>query len=117
MLVTDAMPPVGSSRGEFSLLGKKVTVSDGVCRDSDGTLAGTALDMASAVRNIIKDTACSLAEASIMASAAPAAFLGVSDERGSIEAGKRADLVIAGQDLKVCASLIDGNVVFSKGLS
>jgi N-acetylglucosamine-6-phosphate deacetylase len=117
MLVTDAMPPVGSSRGEFSLLGKKVTVSDGVCRDSDGTLAGTALDMASAVRNIMEDTACSLAEASIMASAAPAAFLGVSDERGSIEAGKRADLVIAGQDLKVCASLIDGNVVFSKGLS
>lgn len=116
MLVTDAMPPVGSSQNEFSLLGKKVTVSEGVCRDSDGTLAGTALDMASAVRNIIEDTGCSLAEASIMASAGPAAFLDLCDDRGTIEVGKRADLVFANEQLEMCATLIGGEVVFSKGL-
>ena len=113
MLVTDAMPPVGSGLNVFSMMGKEITVSDGVCRDPQGTLAGTALDMASAVRNIIRVTGCSLVEASSMASIAPAAFLGVRDEMGSIEAGQRADLVIVDKEIKVCTTLIGGNTVFS----
>jgi len=116
MLVTDAMPPVGSSQKEFSMMGKTITVADGVCKDANGTLAGTALDMASAVRNIIKDTGCSLREASSMASANPAAFLDVQSDRGSIEAGKFADLVITDENLEVRATLIGGKTVFSKGL-
>lgn len=113
MLVTDAMPPVGSGQNVFSMMGKDITVSDGVCRDPDGTLAGTALDMASAIRNIIKATGCSLVEASSMASIAPSAFLGLRDEMGSIEAGQRADLVIADKEIKVYATLIGGKTVFS----
>ena len=113
MLVTDAMPPVGSGQNVFSMMGKDITVSDGVCRDPDGTLAGTALDMASAIRNIINVTGCSLVEASSMASIAPSAFLGLRDEMGSIEAGQRADLVIADKEIKVYATLIGGKTVFS----
>ena len=113
MLVTDAMPPVGSGQNVFSMMGKVITVSDGVCRDPDGTLAGTALDMASAIRNIINVTGCSLVEASSMASIAPSAFLGLRDEMGSIEAGQRADLVIADKEIKVYATLIGGKTVFS----
>jgi len=113
MLVTDAMPPVGSDQNVFSMMGKEITVSDGVCRDPDGTLAGTALDMASAIRNIIKVTGCSLAEASSMASATPAAFLGLHDEMGTIKAGQRADLVIADKNIKVFATMIGGKTVFS----
>jgi N-acetylglucosamine-6-phosphate deacetylase len=48
-----------------------------------------------------------------MASIAPAAFLGVRDEMGSIEAGQRADLVIVDKEIKVCTTLIGGNTVFS----
>jgi N-acetylglucosamine-6-phosphate deacetylase len=113
MLVTDAMPVVGSGQNTFSMMGKEITVSDRVCRDPDGTLAGTALDMASAVRNIIKDTGCSLADASCMASATPAAFLGLHDDRGAIEAGQRADLVITDKQINVCATMIGGKTVFS----
>src|SRR5262249_23080713 len=53
MLVTDAMPPVGGTRTEFSLGGKRIALRDGRLTTEEGTLAGAALDMASAVRNCI----------------------------------------------------------------
>ena len=51
MLVTDAMPPVGGEREDFELYGVTMTCRDGQCTTADGTLAGSALDMAGAVRN------------------------------------------------------------------
>jgi N-acetylglucosamine-6-phosphate deacetylase len=108
MLVTDAMPPVGSSSGSFTLLGRKVTVRDGICFDENGTLAGTALDMASAVRNMTRLTGCSLADACAMASSTPAEFLGISGERGIIREGACADLIIMDDDLQIVSTVIDG---------
>ena len=54
MLVTDAMPPVGGSRGAFRLCGKDIAARDGRVTTEDGVLAGSALDMASAVRNCVR---------------------------------------------------------------
>jgi N-acetylglucosamine-6-phosphate deacetylase len=108
MLVTDAMPPVGSSLQEFILLGRRVTMQDGIFLDENGTLAGTALDMASAVRNMARLTRCTFADACIMASSTPAAFLGVADERGSIAAGLHADLVIMDGDYRVKSTTVGG---------
>ncbi len=54
MLVTDAMPSVGSATKDFVLQGKRISARGGVCVDSRGTLAGSDLDMASAVRNAIE---------------------------------------------------------------
>jgi N-acetylglucosamine-6-phosphate deacetylase len=111
MLVTDAMPSVGTTLTSFTLQGKPVTVSNGVCRDPDGTLAGAALDMASAVRNMAQLTGCPLAEACRMASAAPAGFLKLDNERGAIAPGLRADLVILDRDRQVAATIIGGEEV------
>jgi N-acetylglucosamine-6-phosphate deacetylase len=108
MLVTDAMPPVGSPLQEFILLGRRVTMQDGIFLDENGTLAGTALDMASAVRNMARLTRCTFADACIMASSTPAAFLGVADERGSITAGRHADLVILDDDYRVKSTMVGG---------
>jgi len=108
MLVSDAMPPVGSEDREFLLMGKRVTVRNGICVDADGTLAGTALDMASAVRNMVHLTQCSLAEACMMASQTPAAFLGLENQMGSIRVGQRADLVIMDSSCRVRSSIIAG---------
>ena len=110
MLVTDAMPPVGSDITEFSLLGRRVVVEDGVCRAEDGTLAGTAIDMAGAVRNIAAITGCDLAAASRMASRSPAAFLGLDATVGTIEPGKRADLIIVDAALQVAMTMIGGRM-------
>jgi N-acetylglucosamine-6-phosphate deacetylase len=110
MLVTDAMPPVGSPRKEFILLGNRVTTQDGVCLDQNGTLAGTALDMVSAVRNMARLTRCTFADACIMASSTPAAFLGVADQRGSIKAGQHADFVIIDDHYQARSTIIGGQV-------
>src|SRR3546814_20594067 len=56
MLVTDAMPSVGTDASEFTLQGKRIAVKDGVCIFEDGTLAGTHLDMATALRETVKVT-------------------------------------------------------------
>lgn len=108
MLVTDAMPPVGSAEQEFLLMGQRITVRDGVCQDQKGTLAGAALDMATAVQNMSRLTSCSFADACTMASSTPAQFLGIHGERGSISEGQYADLVIMDAQGKVKSSLIAG---------
>jgi N-acetylglucosamine-6-phosphate deacetylase len=108
MLVTDAMPSVGSSIETFLLQGETITVRDGVCRDRNGTLAGSNLDMASAVRNAMTFMQVDLQQAVEMASANPAAFLGLGHERGRIAPGYRADLVLVDDSIKVLKTWIAG---------
>src|SRR5437764_2719020 len=83
MLVTDAMPSVGSATKELVLQGKRISARGGVCVDSRGTLAGSDLDMASAVRNAIDLLGVPHGAAFLMASGSPAAFLRL-DDRGAI---------------------------------
>jgi len=108
MLVTDAMPVVGTSQRSFKLQGREVRVRDGVCVDASGTLAGSALDMASAVRNAMRFLGIPLETAARMASATPAAFLRLDSELGSIAPGYRANLVAVDGDVNVKDSWIDG---------
>jgi N-acetylglucosamine-6-phosphate deacetylase len=108
MLVTDAMPPVGSSEPSFVLQGRTIHVEDGVCRDENGTLAGTALDMATAVRNAVSLLGLEVAEAARMASEYPAAFLGLDHELGRIAPGYRANLALLDDELKVRRTWIEG---------
>jgi N-acetylglucosamine-6-phosphate deacetylase len=108
MLVTDAMPCVGGDRDSFILQGKTIFVRGGACYDAEGRLAGSDLDMASAVRNAVRQLGLSLAEASMMASGAPAAFLGLAEETGRIVPGLRADLVLLDDDLCVRDTWIGG---------
>jgi hypothetical protein len=68
MLVTDAMPPVGSENKSYQLNGETVSDVDGVIRNGAGALAGSALDMATAVRNAVRWLGVDLAEAARMAS-------------------------------------------------
>jgi N-acetylglucosamine-6-phosphate deacetylase len=108
MLVTDAMPPVGSPEPTFVLQGRTIHVADGVCRDEHGTLAGTALDMATAVRNAVSLLGLDIAEAARMASEYPADFLGLGHELGRIAPGFRANLTLLDDDLKVRRTWIEG---------
>ena len=93
ILVTDAMPPVGGTRATFILNGDKIFLRDRRCARQDGRLAGSCLDMASAVRNCVRLLGASLTEALRFASNHPAEFLGLGTKLGRIAPGLRADLV------------------------
>jgi N-acetylglucosamine-6-phosphate deacetylase len=110
MLVTDAMPPVGGSRDRFTLMGQTIQVVDGTCRGPDGTLAGSALSMAQAVRNAMDMLDLSLIDVSRMASGNPAAFLHLETETGAIAPGLRADLVHLDEDRRVRRTWIAGEM-------
>jgi N-acetylglucosamine-6-phosphate deacetylase len=97
-LVTDAMPPVGADADRFTLNGEAITCRDGKCTNADGVLAGSALDMASAVRNAIALVGVAADEALRMASHYPAAFLGLEKTHGRIAPGYVADLAALDQD-------------------
>jgi N-acetylglucosamine-6-phosphate deacetylase len=108
MLVTDAMPSVGTSARSFALQGRRITVSGSVCIDENGRLAGSNIHMAACVRNAVSLLGLPLPEAVRMASLYPAEFLGLGHELGRIEPGYRASLVLADENLEVLETWIDG---------
>ncbi|WP_293700110.1 MULTISPECIES: N-acetylglucosamine-6-phosphate deacetylase [unclassified Sphingopyxis] len=93
MLVTDAMPTVGSDITSFTVGGTAVTAREGMLRSDEGTLAGSDLDMTSALKNCVALMQVDLSSASQMASATPAEFIGIGNAYGRISEGYRADLV------------------------
>ena len=108
VLVTDAMPPVGASDPSYVLNGETITAKDGICQTAAGVLAGSALDMATAVRNTVNLLDQPLAEAVRMASEYPADYLGLAATHGRIAVGCQADLVAMDADCRVRHTWIGG---------
>jgi N-acetylglucosamine-6-phosphate deacetylase len=108
MLVSDAMSVTGTDVDTFMLLGQRILRRNGRLETEAGVLAGADLCVAQAVRNAVEMLGLDDATAIGMASAVPAAFLGLSNERGSIVAGLRADLVLLGPKLDVLGSWLGG---------
>ncbi len=115
-LVSDAMPPVGAAETPpFDLGGPPiVTRGEGDARHCvlpDGTLAGSCLSMAAALRNAHRHGGICLEAALQMATSTPAAALGRDDEVGIVGSGARADLVLLDGDLVVRGVWVAGDRV------
>jgi N-acetylglucosamine-6-phosphate deacetylase len=108
VLVTDAMPTVGSDQSSFRLAGHRIECDGDRCTAPDGTLAGSNLNMAAAVRNAVRLMGVDLATAVRMASEVPASAIRSADERGSIRPGMCADLVLVDSGLNVVETWISG---------
>lgn len=111
MLVTDAMPCVGTDADLFLLQGRPIRREGQRLVSADGTLAGSTLTMNRAIATVREQGRLDLAAAVRMASSVPAAFLGLSGEIGAIVAGLRADLVLAEDSLEVRRCWISGEDV------
>jgi N-acetylglucosamine-6-phosphate deacetylase len=111
ILVTDAMAPVGGTKKTFMLQGREIAVRESHCAAADGTLAGTALDMASAVRNSVRLLQMPLTDALRAAATAPANFLGLGDTLGALAPGHRADMVaLEPNEIQVLATWVAGEI-------
>ena len=116
MLVTDAMPPVGGLKATFALCGQEIRAQDGACVRDDGKLAGTALNMAMAVRNCMQMLDVPLTSALRFASTEPANFLGLGGSFGRLSPGYRADMVAFRPDaIHVLATWVAGRTSVSRG--
>lgn len=110
-LVTDAMPPVGTDMKEFPLYDRTVYVENGKLTSTTGELAGSSLDMASAVKNTHLRLNVPLGESLRMASLYPAQYLYENSNliRGALKVGFQADMVVLNNDYSVFETWVGGN--------
>ena len=108
MLITDAMPLVGTDQRQFLLQGRRITLTGDRLTGPDGTLAGAQLTMMQAVRNAVTLLGVGIADALTMGSRTPATFLGLQSELGSIAPGYRADLVAFDSRFEVIETWVAG---------
>jgi len=110
-LVTDAIAAAGAPPGRYALAGVEV-ISDGQsARLADGTLAGSTLTMDRAVRMMAGLAGARLEDALAMASAVPAAAIGLSDT-GRLAVGQVADLALWSAAMEVTATIVGGEIAF-----
>ena len=93
-LITDAMRACGLAEGTYKLYDYEVTVGDGAARLADGTLAGSVLTMAGAVKNMVELAGLPLETVLPLATEVPARIAAVGDRKGRIESRYDADLVL-----------------------
>ncbi|GLX81372.1 N-acetylglucosamine-6-phosphate deacetylase [Thalassotalea eurytherma] len=113
-LVTDAMPPVGTDDNEFAFFDRTVHLNDGKLTSTTGELAGSVLDMATAVKNTYQHVNVSLDEAVRMASLYPANYINQNKQRGLIKANYHADFVLLDDNLDVQSTWVAGQQLYKK---
>jgi N-acetylglucosamine-6-phosphate deacetylase len=101
VLATDYMAPAGSG----------YRIEGGVVRAEDGTIAGSALHVDRAVRNLMSYAAIPFERAVVNATRSPATMLGIERDCGTIEPGKRADFSIWDDGYEILSTIVGGDAV------
>lgn len=113
IIVTDAVSPAATDMSEFSILGINLEVRGKSCFvPGTNNLAGSALTMNLAVKTFYESTNCSLLEVINMASLNPCKLLELDKNKGSIEVGKDADLILMDENFNVKITIVEGEVVY-----
>jgi N-acetylglucosamine-6-phosphate deacetylase len=107
ILITDCTRAGGLEDGEYDLGGQMLTKKGIECRLPDGTIAGSVLTLNKSIYNFKKHTGLKDYEVISLATAGPAKLIG-DETRGSLEVGKRADVVIFDNDYNVLKTFVDG---------
>jgi len=112
-LISDAIAAAGKGDGDYKIWGETIFVKNGRTANASGNIAGSVISMLDAVR-MMRSVGASYVDIARMASSNPARLLGL-DDAGTIEPGKRADLVALDKDHNRVFTIIGGEVFFSRG--
>ena len=112
-LVTDALVGLGMPPGKYRFGDFDTIVDETAARKPDGTLSGSILSEDKALRNFIQFTGCSLEEVLPTLTSTPAGVIKLKD-RGKIEKGYVADMVVLDKDLQVVTTITAGKVAYQK---
>jgi N-acetylglucosamine-6-phosphate deacetylase len=111
ILITDSIKPGGMHEGEeFDFADQKVHMDGGKAMLENGTIAGSALTLNKAVKNMIEQAGAKLTEAIRMASLNGAKVLSCEDHKGILAAGKDADLAVLNEDYSVDMTILQGDI-------
>ena len=115
LLISDAVIATGMPEGQYRLADLEITLSEGTCRTTEGTLAGSILTQDQALRNMVRWSGLPVHAVLGMLTRNPAQSLGIADSKGTLAAGKDADMVLLDQDLRVHTTIVRGEVSHSVG--
>jgi N-acetylglucosamine-6-phosphate deacetylase len=110
-LISDAIAAAGKGDGDYDIWGETISVRNGRTANAAGSIAGSVISMLDAVR-LLHSLGVSYVDLARMASSNPAQLLGLDPVCGSIEPGKRADLVALDQEGDVKLTLTGGHISF-----
>lgn len=112
ILITDAVRAAGLPEGEYQIDKRTVLVKDGAVRLPDGTLAGSTLTMDRALYNFMQAVGQPLDTSWQISSLNAARAIHIADRKGSLEAGKDADLVLVDDRINVHLTIVEGRIVY-----
>lgn len=110
ILISDSMRAAGMTDGQYTLGGLDVTVRGRrAVLTQGGALAGSVTTLPDCVRTVVREMGIPLEQAVAAATMNPARSLGIEQDYGSIEPGKKADLVLWDQELRLQKVMKDGS--------
>lgn len=109
ILISDSMMAAGLSDGAYSLGGLPVDVKGGVARTQEGNLAGSCATLIACVKKAM-EFGISCEDAVKMATLTPAKSIGIAHQKGSIEEGKDADIILVDKNFSLLTTIIGGTV-------
>jgi len=114
-LISDAIGATGEGDGDYEIWGEKISVENGRTRNTHGSIAGSVITMLDAVKMMLS-LGASECDVARMASMNQAGLLGIDQDCGSIEEGKRADFVVLDDRGEVQLGFVGGQVAFDAAL-
>jgi N-acetylglucosamine-6-phosphate deacetylase len=112
VLVSDAMPPAGCNITQFTLQGQAIHVREGRCVNDQGVLAGASITLSDGVRIAVEMYGLSIEQALASASRIPASLLGISSQKGVLQHGADADLVVWDAHHRVAGVMLSGEFIY-----
>lgn len=110
-LISDSMRAAGLDDGDYTLGGQAVKVEGPRATLADGTIAGSVTNLMKCMKNVVQNMHIPLEQAVESATETPARSIGIFNECGSIAKGKRADIVLLDEDLRIKSIILAGKVI------